>query len=397
MNLKKYDSESILEYKIRICGNKALLNLTWEQVKDLLNQETGQNFTESAYRKWFQNFNDGLEYANENKAETNEVLEELEQKKKEFEIAKIQFQDQKREYRKYLVHEGRLDNLLKKLLDSIKDDINTKKPLEWIKPIESKNRKGALALMLSDLHKGMVTDNHWNKFNDEIFYQRLNQVAQEVEEYQQLTNAKELHIFQLGDLIEGNLHRLTKIGETETAVEQTKRVAEALSELVSFLSKKFDEVHFYSVKGNHDRVSSRKEEEIKTESFHDFVPWYMQARLEKHENVVFHENEYDSEIIVADILGRTYFGVHGHLDSLANVVQNLTMMIQKFPTAVLSGHIHKNFENEIHSVDIIVNGGLAGTNNYAKDGRMTSKAHQKLLWLNEDGRKGVFHIKFPNK
>lgn len=394
MDTKRKPDESLIDYKVRICSNKAILNLTWEQVKDILNKETGQAFGESAYRKWFQNFQDGLEYATESNLSDSEAIQELNEKIKEFEIAKIQYQDKTREYKGYLRHEARLNNLLQKLVDSMKDEMNSKKPLEWIKPTKNDNSNGALTLLLSDLHKGMVTDNHWNKFNNEIFYERLNQVIQQTIEYQKVTNTKELHIMQLGDLIEGNLHRLTKIGETETAVEQTQKVAEALSELTSSLSEHFEMVHFHSVKGNHDRVSSRKEEEIKTESFHDFVTWYMKARLDKHENVMFHENEYDSEIIVADICGKTYFGVHGHLDSYANVIQNLTMMIKKFPEAVVAGHIHKNFENEIHGVDIIVNGGLAGTNDYAKDKRLTSKAHQKLLWLDENGRKATFYLKF---
>lgn len=393
MDIKRLANESLTDYKIRICSNKAILNLTWTQVAEILNKETGQSFGESAYRKWFTQFNEGLEYATENNMSDSEAIQELNEKIKEFEIAKIQYQDKTREYKGYLRHEARLDNLLQKLIASMKDEINAKKPLQWVKPIENNTSTGALTLLLSDLHKGMVTDNHWNKFNNEVFYERLNQVVQETIEYQKLTNTKELHIMQLGDLIEGNLHRLTKIGETETAVEQTQKVAEALSELASSLSKHFEEVHFHSVKGNHDRVSSRKEEEIKTESFHDFVTWYMKARLEKHENVVFHENEYDSEIIVADICGKTYFGVHGHLDSYPKVIQDLTMMIQKFPEAVMAGHIHKNFENEVHSVDLIVNGGFAGTNNYAKDARLTSKAHQKLLWLDENGRKATFFIR----
>src|SRR5690606_36660157 len=133
---------------------------------------------------------------------------------------------------------------------------------------------------------------------------------------QEITQAETLHIMQLGDLVEGSLHRLTKIGETETAVEQTQRVAEALSEFTHVLSGEFGEIHFHSVKGNHDRTSSRKEEEIKTESFHEFVPWYMKARLNKHENVIFHENEVDDEIIVAEVEGATIYGVHGHLDSI---------------------------------------------------------------------------------
>lgn len=393
MNTNRLAEESILEYKIRICSNKSILNLTWKDVAALLNKETGQEFGESAYRKWFTQFNEGLEYANEANLGESEQIEELKEKTKEFEIAKLQFQDQKREYKHYLRHEGRLDHLLKTMLESIKEEMNTKKPLEWIKPIEKSGSNGALMLLLSDLHRGMVTDNHWNKFNETVFQDRMNQVIQETIEYQKLTNSKELHIMNLGDLIEGNLHRLTKIGETEDAVEQTKAVAESLAEMVATLSGHFESISFHSVKGNHDRVSSRKEEEIRTESFHDFVVWYMKARLGEHGNVKFMDNEYDSEIIVAEVLGKTYFGVHGHLESYPSVIQNLTMMIQKFPVAVVAGHIHKNFENEVHSADLIVNGGFAGTNGYAKDKRLTSKAHQKLLWLDENGRKSTFYIR----
>lgn len=394
MNTKQLPNEIVEEYKYRICENKKLLGLTWEGISDLLNKELKLNFGESYYRKWYKAFKQGRDYAIKQSANTSEELEELNDKIKELEIAKMQVQDQKREYKQFLRHEARLDNLLKKLIDSIKDEINYARPLNYKKADVKYNGDTSLTLILSDLHKGMVTDNHWNTFNEKVFYERIEQTINEIIAYQELTGARELHIMQLGDLIEGNLHRLTKIGETETAVEQTKSVAEALARLVAILANYFEKVKVYSVKGNHDRISSRKEEEIKTESFHDFVTWYMGARLENLPNVTMMDNKYDSEIIVATILGRTYFGVHGHLDNYSKVIQDLTMMIQKFPTAVFAGHIHKNFENEIHGVDLIVNGGFAGTNNYSKDSRLLSKAHQKLLWLDRNGRKATFYIKY---
>ena len=392
MNIRKQQDESLAQYHVRLFDKKDEYGIDSDQIAELLNKESGFNYTESKWRKDYAQYCKWKEFILDNEISETELLEELKQKTKEFEIAKIQMQDQKREYRTYLRHEGRLEHLLKTMLDSIKEDLHTKKPLEWIKPINVHEGNGALTLLLSDLHKGMVTDNHWNKFNNEVFYERLNQVRQEVIDYQEITGANELHIMQLGDLIEGTLHRLTKIGETETAVQQTQKVSEALSELVSDLSRKFETVHFHSVKGNHDRVSARKEEEINTESFHEFVTWYMKARLEKHENVVFHDNKYDSEIIVAEICGNTYFGVHGHLDNRASMVQNLTLMIKKFPKQIFSGHIHKNYEDEVHGIDLVVNGGFAGVNNYAKDKRLTGKAHQKLLWLNEKGRRATFYI-----
>lgn len=393
-DLKRRDDESSEDYRVRLCSNKALNSHSWQDICDLVNESEGTSNGESVVRKWWTDFSAGQEYEAKKKAksEGNEVIAELEEKTKEFEIAKQQFQDKQREWRAYRRHEGRLDNLLQTIIESFKEDMLESKPLQWIKPIENKNSSGALMLLLSDLHRGMKADNHWNIFNEDIFRSRLNQVTQETKNYQEITKVKELHVMGLGDLIEGNLHRLTKIGESETAVEQTQRVAEELSEMLSYLSRYFEKVFFYSVKGNHDRTSSRKEEEIRTESFHDFIPWYMEARLEEHENISFMKNEYDSEIIVANVLGNTYFGVHGHLDNRPSMVQNLTLMIKKFPKMILSGHIHKNYEDEIHGIDLVVNGGFAGVNDYAKDRRLTSKAHQKLLWLTEEGRKATFYI-----
>src|SRR5690606_12206176 len=110
----------------------------------------------------------------------------------------------------------------------------------------------------------------------------------------------------------------------------------------------FEFVKVYSARGNHDRVSANKSEEVSTESLNDIVPWFMSERLSKFDNVELVENEVDSEIIVAEILGNTVFAVHGHKDRLGSVVQDLTLMIRKFPKYIFSGHIHKNYENEVH-------------------------------------------------
>lgn len=391
--IKRTSNETVLDWQLRIYRNRKLYNISNEQMAQIFYEETGVKKDESAWRKYLKAFNDGFEYAIDNNIDTTEAKKELEEATKEFEIAKVQLQDQRREYKKYLRHEGRLKHLLDEMIDEFHQEME-KKPLIWFNKVEPKQTKQAGILLLSDLHNEMVTNNHWNTFNENIFYDRLNQVVNETIEYKDKHNLDELHVFALGDLIEGTLHRLTRLNETETAVRATQRIAEKLSEMISVLANEYPHVTFRSVAGNHDRTSSRKEEEVRTESFHEFVPWYMKPRLEKFDNVKILKNEIDSEIIVANILGNTYFGVHGHLDNLNKVIQDLTLMIRKFPTCVFSAHIHKNFENEIHGIDLVVNGGFAGTNDFAKDRRLTSKAHQKFIIVDEKGRKGTEYIRF---
>lgn len=395
--LKRSPDENLREYKLRLFKNKDLYNISYQKIADLLNEETGQNYGESKYRKYMTPFIDGYDFAIRNNASIKEAIAELDQKEKEFNIAKIQFQDQRREYNSYLRHEGRLDNLLKKLLNSIEDDLENKKPLEWYnRDMTGLQTSGDNAgiLLLSDIHKGLDTSHHWNTYNNDVFKKRLSQVVNDVILMRDKHEINELHVLSLGDLIHGMIHRLTRIKETEDAIQATQSVAESFSEMLSIFANNFPKVKFYSVKGNHDRVSARKEEEINTESFHEFIPWYIESRLSKFENVEVVENEVDGEILIADIKGHTYFGVHGHLDNVSSSIQNLTLMMREFPTAVFSAHIHRNYENEIHGIDLITNPPFAGTDDYAKNRRLTSKARQKFVIADKYGIKGEEYIRF---
>ncbi len=61
--LKRLSDESLTDYKYRICKNKDLLEISWDGVKDVLNEETGETWGESKYRKWFYAFDQGVEHA----------------------------------------------------------------------------------------------------------------------------------------------------------------------------------------------------------------------------------------------------------------------------------------------------------------------------------------------
>ena len=46
-------NESFKDYKIRLCKNKENYSLSWKDIAELLNKVSGNNFGESAYRKWW--------------------------------------------------------------------------------------------------------------------------------------------------------------------------------------------------------------------------------------------------------------------------------------------------------------------------------------------------------
>ena len=53
MDINIMSNENFKDYKIRLCKNKDIYNLSWNMVADLLNSVSGNNFNESTYRKWW--------------------------------------------------------------------------------------------------------------------------------------------------------------------------------------------------------------------------------------------------------------------------------------------------------------------------------------------------------
>ena len=108
-DLKKIESETIKDFKIRICSNKDVYGLTWEEIKDLINKQTGDTYGESVYRKWWTAFSEGLEIGKSQNILDEEVLNEYELKKIEAETAVKKVQSVKIEYNKMLRENSRFD------------------------------------------------------------------------------------------------------------------------------------------------------------------------------------------------------------------------------------------------------------------------------------------------
>lgn len=389
--LKRKDGESFRDYHIRLFENMREYEIDKYKIADLLNEEYGSTYDESKWRKDYAQYINWKDYILSKNLD-EEIIRKHQEIERESEKKKIQFQDQKREYRKYLKLDARLDHIFNTVTEEVRT-LNKLKPLQWYKKSDYANELNTDGIiLLSDWHRGLFTINYWNSFNNEEFSRRINILTNKIIEHGKFHNIKTLHLFQIGDLIHGTIHRITRIMDTEDAIRSTMCVAETLSEMTSVFANEFEQVKIYSARGNHERVSSNKSEEVSTESFNDLIPWFMSERLNKFNNVELVENEVDSEIIVADILGNTVFAVHGHRDRLGSIVSDLTMMIKRFPKYVFSGHIHRNYENEIHEVDHIVNSSLSGVDDFAKDIRKTSKPSQKFMIFTTEGRLCTYNI-----
>lgn len=384
--------ESYEDWKIRLITGKrdGDVDMTWNDVCKTL----GLSYNSEAMRKIATGMTAYRDYM---KAKNQLCLDEapqstidaIDEKRFELDRKKKQMQDQKRELNKQLREWARAEHLQSELVKAI----NEMKPLE-LRPCESHVQQGQNegVLLLSDWHVGMVTDNFDNTFNDVILQERVEKLIERTLEYGELHKVGIMHVFALGDFINGLIHVTTRINNSEDTVKQCMRASELLAQIVGRLSERFPEVRIYFARGNHDRITPSMKESVTAESFFDIIQWYLSARLSEYKNVRVFENDVDDEIVVANICGKTVFAVHGHKDKPNKAVQNLSLVLKMIPDYVFLGHFHAAAEQDIQGAEVVTNGCLCGTDDYAKRIRKVSKPTQKFMVFNDDGRLCTYNI-----
>lgn len=389
--------ESMADWKYRIILGKARkeVKMSWQEIADMLCLGCSSEYLRKiAYGI--------LGYDNYLKARKEEATEhyrgseaftELEEKELALRREKMRMQDQKRELNKLLREWARAEHLKEEIVAAVKDSAKDGDLHYEHKPMAASSSDREGALLLSDWHVGMVTDNVANRYNEAVFDQRIHELLDYVITYGKEQRLDTIHVFALGDLVNGLIHVTTRINNEENIVKQTMKVAETLAMMLNTLSEEFPSVKCYFSRGNHDRVTANKKESICSESFADLIWWYLKARLEGIDGIELVDNTVDDEIVMADICGNTIFAVHGHKDKIKNAIPNLAMLLKTFPDYVFMGHYHSHAEIETNGAEVIVNASLCGSDDYAISLRRSSHPAQKFIIFNEKGRVCTYEIR----
>lgn len=171
--------ENYMDWKYRLLLGKAKkeIKLTWDEITTMLGLSCSGNYL----RKTVYGIEEYITYIKSKRGEDSEhyeiirELDELERGRLLYEKEKLQLQDQKRELRAILREYSRAEHIRDEIVKAIKDT-------EHLKPFELKlerhtpklvNDKREGALLLSDWHKGLLTNNYWNVFNDSEFIRRV--------------------------------------------------------------------------------------------------------------------------------------------------------------------------------------------------------------------------------
>lgn len=390
-DIKRQQDESIKNYKIRLCENKDYFELSWNDVAELINTETGEKHSPDVFRKFWRYFKEGYDYAVETKVTDNDVLKEIQDKTIDFQKSKFQFQDQKRELTNIVRQQARFEHLKEEIHKSILE-LKEHKPLQF----KSNNNnsptlsKQALVL-LGDWHFGSDFSNSLNTYNPTVFKQRVEKLVQKVIEYGKRNEISVLKVAILGDMISGLIHVSTRVQSSEDVIKQIQIVSEVLSEVIAKFSNHFDEVKVTNVIGNHSRTVANKTESILKENFENLIPWYLESRLKDFLNVSITNNA--DGYVIDDVDGEKFIYVHGDLDYVSNTAKTLPQMLGFVPKYIFAGHIHHNTVKEHGRTTVITNGSLCGIDDYAISKRFFAEPMQKFMVLDGSDIECMYDIK----
>lgn len=386
MEFKLLENETNDEFVYKVSKYKCdTESMSWQEVADICNKELQNDFGESTYRKQYQSFLKFLDMALAEYVSDDRILD-IEEKKDELYKQQVKTRDKIREYRSTLRNQARFDNLKDVILESV-EIISQQKPFlyEYKSKDISTDKLGLL--LLSDMHYGITIDNFMNKYDKNICKERINKVVVETIETSKIMGVKDLKIVNLGDAINGLLHLGNRVENEEDVITQIMEITEIIAEMINEFAPHFNSIEYIDCLDNHSRVNANKNLSLEEENFGRLISWYLKPRLKNISNVNIVSERFDDTITKFDILGETCFAVHGHKDKLSNLVQKMTLMTKIIPMSVFSAHVHHHFEKDEMGIDIIVNGTLSGTDTYAKEIRLTSKATQKFLVYEKDDDK----------
>ena len=288
--------------------------------------------------------------------------------------------DAVREYRSELRKDARLSVLEDRLVEAIK----TMPPLKFQRQggmLDPNDAREGIFL-LSDWHIGSYVNNFYNKFDYDIAVKRVQKLAEEVIKYCELFHITTLHVLDLGDLIEGEIHVTVRVTNELNTCDQVIQATELLAQFLTTVAEHVDSIEYRSCVGNHDRVIQNWKESTDDDNLIYLINWALKMRLELNdvENVHFEfENMSDTMGMFKLWDGRKVGYAHGHTFATDTAYQNFTGALQSYVDYICLGHFHSVKTKEFNSAKVYVNGSLKGVDTYAMQKSLYSRPSQTLI------------------
>ena len=268
----------------------------------------------------------------------------------------------------------------------------------------TKHGKQSLVLCLGDFHygadihvKGLLGETV-NEYNSTVFEQRMEKLLREVEAIIAKESIDEVHMFLVGDLIDGMIHIGQVMRLEYGIIESTMKLAEYLAAWIGELGQTVD-VKVHSCTGNHSEVRPlrSKAREFEDENLEKIIMWYLAARFEGNGYVMIDSdcNKYSYAVVE----NYSFLLLHGDGEKSIDIIAKEAINMYGKPIDYfVCGHTHKEQEypagltNDGQSV-IVRTPSICGVDRYAQSKGYGGRPGAIAMIIEEGyGRRCVYPI-----
>ncbi|KIL12224.1 hypothetical protein B4127_1555 [Bacillus pumilus] len=391
IKLKRHSDENLKQWKLRICENYKEYGLSnWNEVADVINKETGDKKGESAYRKWFTNFNEGRDYQKEVVAEENGAIVELELKKIEVMEERKKLQAMKNEIHKKTRIKGRNELMYEHVTAAIENQPSL--PLPSFKVLQPNHKQRAAILGFGDEHFGKEFKSLNNEYNEQIYLERMAQLLSDTVECIQKESLNELVVLNGADSVEGMALRVSQLtplqyGFMDQVIKYSRYKVEWLKELSKYVKIKY--IHIPSANHTELRLHGTSRGEMPKEDVERIIATYIHDMLQENNRIEV--PLYDDGIVDFNLLEFEIVACHGHqIKNKKNAIRDLSQLKRKFYDYMYISHFHHGNmltvgEAAGHNVQVIQLPSVMGSDEYS-DSLMTGAKAGANLTIFESGK-----------
>lgn len=389
IDLKRRPDESPADYEMRICGLKEILGKRWDEVAAIINEELGQDYTESRYRKRYNAAVVTSEHTRplgSGAVVDTSALDNMTQLKTELAMERQKLSAEKLELQRQLRQQARFELFYDKVASAVQA-----LPVLDFQPLPVAASEKAWVLTLADLHYGSTFYSENNCYSREVAQSRMQDLCGQVIAEVQKNQIDYLTILSLGDTIEGLLRmtdlKLNDIPVVDCVVEVSRLLAQFLNQLSVYCL-----IDFYAVSAaNHSqtRPLGSKANELATEDLERIIINYIKDMLADNDRVDVWI-DLDREYVTFDLFDIHCVALHGHqIKNLQSALKDLSSLHQQFYSYLFCAHFHAAQEIVVgerdgHNCEVLVSPSLIGSDPYSDKLLKGAKAASALYGFDRE-------------
>ena len=399
-DLRRQDGESERQYIWRVATQKeaGLINMSWEELTATFNKELGHDYqAESCYRKPFTAAKQYYDEVFSKMVNGDGQEQRLDNLRRDIQIEREKLRTDRVEVNRWLREYARDDLITERIVDAVKQIEPLPVP-ELLPERITHEREGVLCF--GDEHYGVeleikgLSGEILNAYSPEIFEARMWDMLRQVLQIVYREGIERLHVFSLGDYIDGIIRASQLMHLRYGIVEGTVLYSNFLATWLNALSEHV-RVRFQMTHGNHSelRLIGQPKGSFEKENTGKFVWELLKARLAENANIQFVENP--TGLIFETVCGKNILGIHGEVKDLSAALKDFSAVYGQPINILVGGHMHHysantaGFDAEVIGVPSII-----GVDDYSMRLRRTSNPGA-LLFIVEEGKGRVVdhHVK----